>query len=76
MYPSGERAWCLRRVITQKGHACKSCGSESFIIRGARWSTMGPLALEVDLRCANCGAQATASLPLEEARRCGFEEPN
>ena len=75
MYPSGERAWCLRRVMMQKGYACHNCGSESFIIRGARWSTKGYPALEVDLRCANCGAGATVSLSLEEARRCGFEEP-
>ena len=53
MYPSGERAWCLRRVIVQKGHACRNCGSQSFIIRGAHWSTKGSPALEVDLRCAN-----------------------
>ena len=75
MYPSGERAWCLRRVIRQKGHACHSCGSQSCIIRGAQWSTVGPPALEVYVRCANCGAEATASLSLEEARRCGFEDP-
>ena len=75
MYPSGERAWCLRRVIMRKGHACRSCGSESFIIRDAQWSTMGSPALGVDLRCANCGAGATVSLSLEEARRCGFEDP-
>ena len=75
MYPSGERAWCLRRVITQKGHACRSCGSGSFIIRGARWSTKVLPALGVDLRCASCAAGATASVSVEEARRCGFDEP-
>ena len=31
MYPSGERAWCLRRVIPQKEFACHNCGSGSFI---------------------------------------------
>jgi hypothetical protein len=36
---------------------------------------MGPPALEVDLRCANCGAEATASLSVEEAMRCGFDDP-
>jgi uncharacterized Zn finger protein len=62
-------------VIMQKGYACQSCGSASFIIRGAQWSTMGSPALEVDLRCASCGAGDTVSLSVEEARRCGFDEP-
>jgi hypothetical protein len=43
--------------------------------QGARWYTKGSPALEVDLRCASCGARATVSLSLEEARRCGFDEP-
>ena len=76
MYPSGEQAWCLREVIMQKGHACHNCGSESFIIRGAQWATMGSPALEVALRCANCGTRDTVSLSPVEARRCGFDEPN
>ena len=59
-----------------KGHACQSCGSESFIISGAHWFTKGSPALEVDLRCASCGARVTGSLSLEEARRCGFDDPN
>jgi uncharacterized Zn finger protein len=75
MYPSGERAQCLRQVIRQKRFACHTCSFASFIIRGARWSTKGSPALEVDLRCANCGTTDTASLSLVEARRCGFEDP-
>jgi uncharacterized Zn finger protein len=59
----------------RKGHACHDCGSESFIIRGARWSAKGSPALEVDLRCANCGTTGTGSVSLEEAKRCGFEVP-
>jgi hypothetical protein len=35
-----------------------------------------PPKLEVDLKCANCGAVATVPLSLEEARRCGFDDPN
>ena len=35
-----------------------------------------PPALDVDLRCANCGTVATIALSLEEARRCGFDDPN
>ena len=62
-------------MMMQKGHACQSCGSESFIIRGAHWSTKGSPALEVDLRCADCGTTDTASLSLQEARRCGFDDP-
>jgi DNA-directed RNA polymerase subunit RPC12/RpoP len=76
MYPSGERAECLRRVTMQKGHACPNCGSGAFIVRGAQWATTSPPALEVDVRCANCGTEATVSLSLQEARRCGFDEPN
>jgi hypothetical protein len=34
-----------------------------------------PPALDVDLTCANCGAGATIALSLEEARRCGFDDP-
>jgi uncharacterized Zn finger protein len=80
MYPSGERAQCLRQVIRQKRFACHTCGSEAFIIRDARFSTMeSPTmkspTLDVDLRCANCGTTDTVSLSVVEARRCGFDEP-
>jgi transcription elongation factor Elf1 len=75
MYPSGQRGQCLRQVILQKSFACHACGSASFIIRDARWSTMDSPTLEVDLRCANCGTTDTVSLSLVEARRCGFDEP-
>jgi uncharacterized Zn finger protein len=75
MYPSGERANCLRQVIRQKRFACDSCGSASFIIRGVRWSTMELPTLDVDLRCANCGETVSVALSLVEARRCGFDEP-
>jgi hypothetical protein len=76
MYPSGERAWCLRQAILQKGFACRNCGSVSLIIKGARWSKTGSPALDVDLRCANCGTGATTPLSLKEARRCGFDDPD
>ena len=75
MYPSGERAQCLRQVIMQKRFYCHKCGSASFIIREARCSTMDSPQLEVHLRCANCGTTDTVSLSLVEARRCGFDEP-
>ena len=75
MYPSGERAQALRQVILQKRFACHTCGSASFIIRDARWSTMESSPLDVGLRCANCGTTDTVSLSLVEARRCGFEDP-
>jgi len=75
MYVSGKRARCLHEVILQKGFACHSCGSVSFIVRDAQWATMGPPGLDVDLRCASCGTRATVSLSLQEARRCGFDDP-
>jgi uncharacterized Zn finger protein len=67
-------------VIRQKRFACHTCGSEAFIIRDARFSTMeSPTmkspTLDVDLRCANCGTTDTVSLSVVEARRCGFDEP-
>jgi transcription elongation factor Elf1 len=74
MYPSGERAQRLRQVIQQKRFACHTCGSASFIIRGARFSTMESPTLDVELRCANCGTTDTVSLSLVEARRCGFDD--
>jgi hypothetical protein len=37
---------------------------------------INPPALDVDLNCASCGTGDTISLSLEEARRCGFEDPN
>jgi hypothetical protein len=75
MYPSGERAQCLRQVILYKRFACLTCGSAFFIIRDARFSTMESPTLEVDLRCASCGTTDTVSLSLVEARRCGFDDP-
>ena len=76
MYPSGERAQCLRQVILHKRFACHTCGSAFFIIRDARWSQVESPALEVDLRCTNCGTTDTVPLSLVEAKRCGFDEPN
>jgi len=75
MYVSGERAQCLHEMIVQKGFDCHNCGSVSFIVSGAQWATMGSPALDVDLRCANCGTRATVSLSAEDARRCGFDDP-
>ena len=75
MYPSGERAQCLRQVILQKRFACHTCGSAAFIIRDARWSKMESPTLDVDLRCANCCTTDTVALSLVEARRCGFDDP-
>jgi hypothetical protein len=75
MYPSGERAQCLRQAVLQKPFACHTCGSVSFIIRDARWSTMESSPLEVDLRCASCATTDTVSLSLVEARRCDFDDP-
>ena len=75
MYPSGERAQCLRQVILQKRFACHTCGSASIIIRDARWSEMESPMLEVSLRCANCGTTDSVSLSVVEARRCGFADP-
>jgi uncharacterized Zn finger protein len=76
MNVSGERAWCLRQLILAKEFTCHNCGSGSFIIRGGQWSMTSPPALDVDLRCAKCGTVATIALSLEEARRCGFDDPN
>ena len=62
-------------MLLDRGFACADCGSESFIIKGARWSTTSPQALEVASNCASCGTVATTPLSLEKARRCGFDEP-
>ena len=76
MRVSGERAGCLRRVMMGRGVACANCGSAgAFIIKGARWSTTGPPELEVASNCASSGTGATTPVSLEEARRCGFDEP-
>jgi hypothetical protein len=59
-----------------QGVACENCGSSgSFIIKGARWTTASPPELEVASSCASCGTGATPPLSLEEARRCGLDEP-
>src|SRR5829696_8069908 len=76
MYVSGERASCLRHLIVAKEFACHECGSGSLIIKGVKSSMMSPPALEVDMRCAKCGAVTTIALSWEEARRCGFDDPN
>jgi DNA-directed RNA polymerase subunit RPC12/RpoP len=76
MYVSGERAWCLRRLILGRGAACNDCGSGTFIIKSAQWSMMSPPELEVASKCGNCGTGVTTPLSLQEARRCGFDDPN
>jgi hypothetical protein len=76
MYVSGERAWCLRRLIMGRGVACNDCGSRSFIIKSAQWSMTSPPELEVASNCANCGTGVTTPLSLQEARRCDFDDPN
>jgi hypothetical protein len=58
-----------------KGFACGNCGSGSFIIKSVRWFTMSPTALEVASNCASCGTGGTTPLSLEEARRCGIDDP-
>jgi hypothetical protein len=35
-----------------------------------------PPRLDVASKCGNCGTGATTSLSLQEARRCGFEDPD
>jgi len=75
MHVSGERAGCVRRVMLGRGFACADCDSESFIIKGARWSTTSLPALEVASSCASCATGATTPVSLEEARRCGFDDP-
>jgi uncharacterized Zn finger protein len=62
-------------VMMDRRFACADCGSESVIIKGARWSTKSPQALEVASNCVSCGTVATTPLSLEEARRCGFDDP-
>jgi hypothetical protein len=66
----------LRQVILGRGVSCNECGfSRSYIIENAQWSMLSPPALEVVLNCANCGTGATIPLSLQEARRCGFDDP-
>ncbi len=62
-------------MMLSRHFACAECGSGTFIIKGARWSATNPPALEVASSCASCGAGATTPLSLEEARRCGFDDP-
>jgi hypothetical protein len=75
VHVSGERAGCLRRVMVGKEFACENCGSGSFIIKSVRWSTMSPPALAVASNCGSCGTGVTTPLSLEEARRCGLDDP-
>jgi len=77
MYVSGERAWCLRRVILGRGVCCNECAcSGSFIIESAQWSMTSPPRLDVASKCGNCGTGATTPLSLQEARRCGLDDPD
>jgi hypothetical protein len=56
MYISGERAWCLRRVILGRGVCCNKCAcSGSIIVKSAQWSMRSPLTLDVSSKCGNCG---------------------
>jgi hypothetical protein len=73
---SGERAGCVRRVMLGRGFACDNCGSVSFIVKGARWPATGPPALEVAWSCANCTMVSTTPVSLQEAGRCGFDDPD
>jgi hypothetical protein len=74
---SGERAWCLRRVILGEGDCCNECGSSGFfIIESAQWTMTSPPRLEVASKRVNCGTGATTSLSLQEAGRCGFDDPD
>jgi hypothetical protein len=62
MYISGERAWCLRRVILGRGVCSNECAcSGSYIIESAQWSMTSPPALEVASKCGNCGTRATVT---------------
>ena len=63
-------------MMLGRGVACDDCGSTAFIINGARWSPANPPVLEVASNCANCGTGDTTPLSLQEARRCGFDDPD
>ena len=64
-------------MMLDRGVACHNCGSSgSFIVKSARWSTMSSPTLDVATICANCGTVATTPFSLEEARRCGFDDPD
>ena len=77
MYVSGEQAGCVRQLMLDRGVACHNCGSSgAFIVKSARWSTMSPPTLDIASSCANCGTEARIPLSLEEARRCGFDDPD
>jgi hypothetical protein len=63
--------------MLDRGFACADCGTVgTFIIKGAWWSATSPPALEVASSCANCGTGATTPVSLQEARRCGFDDPD
>jgi hypothetical protein len=76
MYVSGERAWCLRQLILGRGVSSNNCSCGCFIIKSAQWSMRSPPTLDVASKIANCGTGATTQLSLQEARRCGFDDPD
>jgi hypothetical protein len=77
MFVSEERKRCLGQVIQEKKlFACHLCNSKTFVIEDAFWPMMAPPhVLNVNLNCADCGAGATIPLSSEDARRCGFSDP-
>jgi hypothetical protein len=79
MYASIDHKRRTERLVHEKDlFVCHTdCNSENFVIYGAFWPLkMTPRMLEVQSNCAECDAGASIELSVEDAKRCGFSDPD
>jgi hypothetical protein len=68
----------LERLINEKEmFVCHNCSSEVFVIYDAFWASKAtPRKLTVQGNCAKCDAGASIWLSVEDAKHCGFGDPD
>jgi hypothetical protein len=78
MYASWDQKRRLQRLIREKEmFVCHNCSSQTFVVYDAFWaSKTTPCKLEVQGNCAECEGGASIWLSVEDAKRCGFTDPD
>jgi hypothetical protein len=78
MYASFTQIRCLQQLINEREQfACDNCHSKTFDVEDAFWlSKPTPRTLLVQANCDECDKGHQFILPVEDAKRCGFSDPD
>jgi len=79
MYASWDQIRCLEQLINEREQfVCHICPSKTFAVEDAFWPSKHPTTrtLLVQGNCAECGVGGSFDLSVEDAKRCGFSDPD